>query len=149
MTEEDEKSLVKSEDEKSLDKKNLLRDFLAAWGALDFDAQTEKAFLCFCSGVGLWFLPSMTDDFFTKVSFDNSHPFGVGSFINWLPIWVKCSFALYFFVAMLVIVFSSIINNIKNKLAVWWLFFYAPEGIACLCGALLSFKYVLYCWYRY
>ena len=139
MKSEDEKSLVKSEDEKSVDESPSAPKI--------FGLIIEKAFFL----GGSWVLITKPYDYEIAVEgAGKGIKAGLNALMNWLPIWVKGSFALFIIWCLLFIVFDAIKEaKVKNKLTVWWLIFFAPEGLLCFAGALLSFKYVLIYWYRY
>ena len=136
---EDEKSLVKSEDEKSLDESPSAPKVL---GLI-----IEKAFFL---GVSWMLITKPYDYEIEVVGAGKGIKAGLKALMDWLPIWVKGSFALLIIGFMFIIVFAGITEaKAKNKLTVWWLIFFAPEGLLCFTGVYLSFKYVLIYWYRY
>ena len=139
MKSEDEKSLVKSEDEKSLDESPSAPKVL---GLI-----IEKAFFLVAS----WVFITKPYDYEIKVEGGGKAiKAGFKALMNWLPMGVKGSLALLIIGAMSFIVFDAIKEaKAKNKLTVWWLIFFAPEGSLCFTSVYLSFRYVLIYWYRY
>ena len=139
MKSEDEKSLVKSEDEKSLHESP---SALKIFGLI-----IEKAFFL----VGSWVFITKPYDYEIEVEGGGKAiKAGFKALMNWLPIGVKGSLALLIIGAVFFIVFAGITEaKAKNKLTVWWLIFFAPEGSICFTIVYLSFRYVLIYWYHY